>query len=300
MRPSTTITAPSSCSCSAELRGRARPGQLVLHYQPKFDLVTGEVLGVEALVRWQHPERGLVPPDGVRTHGRRAHRADQPADGLRARRGAGTGGALARRRAVGAGGREHLGPQPAAAAASPSGCSPRSRTHGVPARRLVLEITETTIMEDPEHALAVLQRLPTPGSTCRIDDFGTGYSSLAYLKRLPVHELKIDRAFVAALTTRRAGPGDRGLDDERWAARSGSTWSPRASRTRRPCCCSQELGCRARSGLPFRPAGARPLAGSRSAAPAGVPARPGELSAPLSHEAHPPLLCTSERVRLVC
>jgi EAL domain-containing protein (putative c-di-GMP-specific phosphodiesterase class I) len=72
--------------------------------------------------------------------------------------------------------------------------------HRVPAELLGLEITETTIMEDPDRALAVLSRLAAAGVRLAIDDFGTGYSSLAYLKSLPVHELKIDRSFVAALT----------------------------------------------------------------------------------------------------
>jgi EAL domain-containing protein (putative c-di-GMP-specific phosphodiesterase class I) len=73
--------------------------------------------------------------------------------------------------------------------------------HRTPPALLGLEITETTIMEDPDRALAVLTRLSDAGVRLSIDDFGTGYSSLAYLKSLPVHELKIDRSFVAGMTT---------------------------------------------------------------------------------------------------
>jgi diguanylate cyclase (GGDEF)-like protein len=182
----------------ADLSRALAHAELVLHYQPKCDLA-GNVLGVEALVRWQHPVRGLVPPMEFIPVAERTglvHPLTEQVLDL----------ALAQARAwadqgqvvpvaVNISTRSLLQPGFAEQVLAALG------THGVPAERLGLEITETTIMEDPETALEVLGRLAAAGVRLSIDDFGTGYSSLAYLKRLPVHELKIDRTFVAALTS---------------------------------------------------------------------------------------------------
>ncbi len=182
----------------ADLSRALVEGELVLHYQPKCDLA-GTVLGVEALVRWQHPVRGLVPPMEFIPVAERTGLVhpltEQVLDMalVQARSWADQGRPLPV--AVNISTRSLLQPGFAEQVLAALG------THGVPAERLGLEITETTIMEDPETALEVLGRLAAAGVRLSIDDFGTGYSSLAYLKRLPVHELKIDRTFVAALTS---------------------------------------------------------------------------------------------------
>jgi diguanylate cyclase (GGDEF)-like protein len=181
----------------ADLSRALAEGELVLHYQPKCDL-DGVVRGVEALVRWQHPARGLVAPMEFLPMAERTglvHQLTEQVLDL----------ALAQARAWLDGGR----PLPVAVNISTRnllqpGFAEQVVTalgvHGVPASLLGLEITETTIMEDPDTALEVLTRLAQAGVRLSIDDFGTGYSSLAYLKQLPVHELKIDRTFVAGLT----------------------------------------------------------------------------------------------------
>jgi diguanylate cyclase (GGDEF)-like protein len=172
--------------------------QLVLHYQPKFDLVTGEVRGVEALVRWQHPERGMVPPDSFVPTAERTGLinplTDYVLDVALAKAAQWLEAGLSVPMAVNISARTLLD------AAFPDRVLAALAAHQIAPAGLILEITETSIMEDPEHALAALQRLHDAGVYLSIDDFGTGYSSLAYLKRLPVDEIKIDRSFVAALT----------------------------------------------------------------------------------------------------
>jgi diguanylate cyclase (GGDEF)-like protein len=181
-----------------ELRVALDQRQLVLHYQPKFDLVTGEVRGVEALVRWQHPERGLVPPDSFVPTADRTGLINPLTDFVldvaldKAARWLEAG--LSVPMAVNISARSLLD------SGFPDRVLAALAAHRIPPAGLILEITETSIMEDPEHALAALQRLHDAGVYLSIDDFGTGYSSLAYLKRLPVDEIKIDRSFIAALT----------------------------------------------------------------------------------------------------
>jgi diguanylate cyclase (GGDEF)-like protein/PAS domain S-box-containing protein len=182
------------------LRGALERDEFLLHYQPKVDLTSGVISGLEALLRWQHPERGrmapadfvpileetgliapvgewvlrtvceqikawqargiTVPPIAVNLSAQQFHRADFDAQ-VRA--------LIAK--------------------------------SGVDCRLIQLEITESMLMRDPAEAAAMLGRLKRMGLTLSIDDFGTGYSSLAYLKRFPLDALKIDRTFVRDLTT---------------------------------------------------------------------------------------------------
>jgi diguanylate cyclase (GGDEF)-like protein len=194
--PATDENSPARLRLLAELARAIDQDQLVLHYQPKCDL-TGTVRGVEALVRWQHPERGLLPPVEFVPVAERTGLIHPLTD-------------FVLDRAVGQAAEWSAQGRPVQVAVNVStrslldpGFADRVlailATHRTPAQLLGMEITETTIMEDPDRALAVLTRLAGQGVRLAIDDFGTGYSSLAYLKSLPVHELKIDRSFVAGM-----------------------------------------------------------------------------------------------------
>jgi diguanylate cyclase (GGDEF)-like protein len=190
---------PRRLALLGELRRAIERHQLLLHYQPKVDVHTGRVLGVEALVRWDHPERGLVlptefiplaEPTGLispLTH----YVLDVALRQCRQWRQAGHELSVAVNVSV----RRLLDLDFPAEVATLLG------RYQVPPQLLVLEITESTIMADPAHALQVLRQLNGMGVQLSIDDFGTGYSSMAYLKTLPVQELKVDRSFVSQMTT---------------------------------------------------------------------------------------------------
>jgi len=184
----------------SELRYALERRELVLHYQPIIALQTGGIVGVEALVRWRHPRRGLVPPaefiptaeetglivpfgrwilteacQQVRAWQQR-HPSKPPLWG-----------------SVNLSARQLQSPdliEDVTRALAESGLQPES---------LVLEITESTIVDDVEATIAKLETLKQLGVRLAVDDFGTGYSSLSYLRRLPVEILKIDRQFVADL-----------------------------------------------------------------------------------------------------
>jgi diguanylate cyclase (GGDEF)-like protein len=182
----------------AQLRRAVDQGELVLHYQPKLSLATGRVDGVEALVRWQHPERGLLFPDAfielAESAGLMAPLTSRVLDT-----------ALAQRRAWSDRGREltvavNVSPSNLVDEGFPGEVAAMLARHGVPASALVLEVTESLLMEDRERAVRVLAGLREAGVGVAIDDYGTGWSSLAYLATLPVTELKLDRAFVGAMT----------------------------------------------------------------------------------------------------
>ena len=182
---------------ASDLRQAISESGLELHYQLKADLGTGSSVGVEALVRWRHPERGFVPPDmfipiaedtGLiqpLTHWVLTTALRQLRDWL-----------------------DHGLDLTMAVNVSVRNLNERNlpeviagllHEHRVPASRLRIEVTESSLMTDPGRSVAVLSRLREMGIGVAIDDFGTGYSSLAYLKRLPVDELKIDRSFVRDL-----------------------------------------------------------------------------------------------------
>jgi diguanylate cyclase (GGDEF)-like protein len=171
--------------------------ELVLHYQPKADLAGGDVVAVEALVRWQHPERGLLGP------GEFLPAAEQTAL-MRPLTLRVLDIALADcRRWLDDGRTLSVAVNLAVAnlidRGFPAEVAAALDRHGVPAELLQLEITENVVMADPARALEVLDALRSLGVGLSLDDFGTGHSSLAYLLRLAVDEIKIDRSFVAEM-----------------------------------------------------------------------------------------------------
>jgi diguanylate cyclase (GGDEF)-like protein/PAS domain S-box-containing protein len=185
-----------------DLRRAVERHELELHYQPQLDLSTGEVCAVEALVRWRHPVRGLVLPNAFIPMAEETglvlgigewvlneacrQVAQWQRDGL-------ADNLSPLRVAVNISARQLQRPGLDGAVRRALSLS------GLPADCLELEITESSVMLDPLHAQSVLQSLRELGVQLSIDDFGTGYSSLAYLKRLPLDRLKIDRSFIGGI-----------------------------------------------------------------------------------------------------
>jgi diguanylate cyclase (GGDEF)-like protein len=184
-------------SLLSDLQRAVGAGELRLFLQPKIALASGELVGAEALLRWQHPTRGMVPPlDFIpfaeQTGFIRHLTAWVIGEILRiSPQLASAGHALSL--AVNLSTRDLMDLE------LPDKIAAQLARFSVPPHALKLEITESAIMDDPSRAESVLDRLHGMGLPLSIDDFGTGYSSLAYLKRLPVKELKIDRSFVMHL-----------------------------------------------------------------------------------------------------
>ncbi len=183
-----------SLSLLSELRTAVDGGQLRLFLQPKIALATGAVVGAEALVRWEHPQRGLLPPMRFIPFAERTGFIRML-----------TGWMIERCAHVLQ--QLHAAGKPLKLSVNLSTRDLLDQELSVKLQRLIevehidpatlcLEITESAIMDDPPRALQTLERLHQMGFKLAIDDFGTGYSSLAYLKRLPVDELKIDQSFV--------------------------------------------------------------------------------------------------------
>ncbi len=186
-----------SLSLLSELRTAVDHAQLRLFLQPKVDLASGRVIGAEALVRWLHPQRGMVAPMRFIPFAEQTGfirvitgwMIQQCACTWRELRGSGVEIKLS----VNLSTRDLLDQD------LPAKLEKLFAREAVDPKALCLEITESAIMDDPQRALQTLKRLHDMGLRLSIDDFGTGYSSLAYLKQMPLHELKIDQSFVKSM-----------------------------------------------------------------------------------------------------
>jgi diguanylate cyclase (GGDEF)-like protein len=192
---------PERLSLLSDLRHGIERGELFLHYQPKISLRTGEMTGVEALVRWQHPEHGLIPPNDfiplaehtgligpltIWVLNTALAQVKVWADGGRA---VSVAVNVSARNLVD----DDFAKKVAAALAQ----------HGVPANLLEVEVTESAVMLEPDRATRILNQLHALGVRIALDDFGIGYTSLAQLKTLPISELKIDKSFILAMHSNR-------------------------------------------------------------------------------------------------
>lgn len=190
---------PKRLTMMGELRQAIDNGDLVLHYQPKIDIKNNRIIGVEALVRWRHKDHGLIQPDDFISLAERtglikqlffwvvktaiAQAAEWHKDQLN------ISVAI------------NLSPSTLLDLDLPDVITGLLASHTLPASHVTFEITEGSIIKDPNRALEILTRLADMGIKISIDDFGTGYSSLAYLKKLPASELKIDKSFVQDMLT---------------------------------------------------------------------------------------------------
>ncbi|MBE0692820.1 MAG: bifunctional diguanylate cyclase/phosphodiesterase [Aquamicrobium sp.] len=180
----------------SELHGAFQRGDFELHYQPQLDLASGRTVGYEALMRWRHPERGMIPP------GEFVPVAEET--GM-----IGPIGEWVLRKACED---ARFLPQDCFVAVNISPVQFMTRdflalvrdvlaTTGIDPKRLELEVTETAMMQDREHAAAILDELSRMGISVAVDDFGTGYSNLSYLVDFPFKKLKIEQSFVRRLET---------------------------------------------------------------------------------------------------
>jgi diguanylate cyclase (GGDEF)-like protein/PAS domain S-box-containing protein len=183
-----------------ELRAAVERRQFELHYQPQLDLRTGRLSGVEALVRWRHPERGLIPPaefiPTAEETGLIAPLGDwvlqEACRQLAAWQARGLSGL---RMSVNLSAHQFLDPR------LPQRIQEILAASGLSPEDLDLEVTESMSMHTPEDTVTMMEALTAHGMTLSIDDFGTGYSSLSYLKMFPIRTLKIDRSFVSDIET---------------------------------------------------------------------------------------------------
>src|SRR5450830_1069390 len=179
------------------LRHALGHGQLLLHYQPKFAIDGARIIGAEALVRWLHPQRGLVPPADfiplAETTGLILQVGEWVLEAACAQAAIWQGAGLPPLRiAINVSAREFTPHLPLRLAATLA-------RYQVGPEWLELEITESALMHDIERVIAIMDRINALGVTLSLDDFGTGYSSLSYLKRFPIQSLKIDRSFTTGL-----------------------------------------------------------------------------------------------------
>jgi diguanylate cyclase (GGDEF)-like protein len=190
-------TDPRRLTLVAELRAALTHGDITVHVQPQARPDTGQTVAVEALVRWEHAELGWIPPVEFIPIAERSgligplttHVLDQSLAAVAGWQRQGLELSIA----------VNLSTRSLHDADLVDTVQRLLRRHGVPASRLTLEVTEGSVMADPARAIGLLHELRDLGCRLSVDDFGTGYSSLSYLKRLPVHEVKIDQSFVTGL-----------------------------------------------------------------------------------------------------
>jgi diguanylate cyclase (GGDEF)-like protein/PAS domain S-box-containing protein len=179
------------------LRHALGNGELLLHFQPKFELGSTRLVGAEALVRWKHPVRGMIPPSDFIPLAESTGLIVQVGEWVleqACRQAAGwqRAGLPPLRVAVNVSAREFTQSLPGRVADT-------LRRHGLDPQWLELEITESTLMHDIDGVIAIMDRISAMGVALSLDDFGTGYSSLSYLKRFPIDTLKIDRSFTTGI-----------------------------------------------------------------------------------------------------
>ncbi|GAB4512460.1 MAG: hypothetical protein Tsb0026_16430 [Sulfuricaulis sp.] len=190
---------PQRLALMAELRRAIDGDQLQLHYQPKIEFATGKTIGAEALLRWQHPKTGMIPPDQFIRYAENTGLIRPLTDwvlntGLRQCAEILSSGVL-----------QHLAINISARSLHdlrfPNTVGKLLKATGIPPEKLMLEVTESAFMVDMQRTVETLAVLHHMGILISIDDFGTGFSSLNYIKKLPVNEIKIDKSFVSDMTS---------------------------------------------------------------------------------------------------
>jgi diguanylate cyclase len=181
-----------------QLKQALQRGEFLLHYQPQIEIASGRIVGVEALVRWQHPERGLVPPTQFIPLAEESGLIEPIGEWVLRTACAQAAawqhsGLPALRMGINVSARQFHNP------ALESVVAQVLVEHGLAPEQLELEITESLSMKDPEESIRILASFKALGIGIAIDDFGTGYSNLAYLRRFPVRRIKLDRAFISEL-----------------------------------------------------------------------------------------------------
>jgi diguanylate cyclase (GGDEF)-like protein/PAS domain S-box-containing protein len=188
---------PRRLALMGELRHAIERQEFILYYQPKVDLKTRRTIGVEALIRWKHPQHGLIPPDEFITLAEHTGFIKQLtlwvlSDALRQWR-------VWHRSGIDLSVAVNLSARNLQDLQMPDHFAELFRTTDMEPRKLELEITESAIMADPSRAMEILTRLRSKNIRFSIDDFGAGYSSLGYLKKLPIDAVKVDKSFVLGM-----------------------------------------------------------------------------------------------------
>lgn len=190
---------PRRLALMGELRHAIESNQLQLHYQPKIELATGKMIGAEALLRWQHPKTGMIPPDQFIRSAENTGLIKPLTDWVL------TTGLHQCSKALASGALQHLAINISTRSLHdlrfPDLIDKLLKTSGIPPEKLMLEVTESAFMVDLQRTVETLAVLSHMGVMISIDDFGTGFSSLNYIKKLPVHEIKIDKSFVSDMTS---------------------------------------------------------------------------------------------------